>query len=242
MWGVLYRSAGIFRSRTRATEFFWRGALYEEKTERVGIAAGPCQRSRICRCQTTSIYHLYLQLYMSAFCIVSCQDSGSLWSPTDYLPYIASIRATQETSVSYTCFLVVKHSTNYGILDFCTLNYFLILKCYLHNRHFLVEVETEYTELSSVNTVVPQGSVLGSLLYLLYTADLPTWSESTTVTFADDTAVLATNSDPAIASQKLQTNLLAIQNWFEKWRMKANGCKSIHVTFTTRKKRAPRLK
>jgi hypothetical protein len=40
-------------------------------------------------------------------------------------------------------------------------------------------------------------------------------SESTTATFADDTAVLTTDSDPAIASQKLQTNLLAVQNWFK---------------------------
>jgi hypothetical protein len=42
-------------------------------------------------------------------------------------------------------------------------------------------------------------------------------SDSTTATIADDTA--------AIASQKLQTNLLAIQNWFNKWRMKANQSK-----------------
>jgi hypothetical protein len=74
---------------------------------------------------------------------------------------------------------------------------------------------------------------------LLHTADLPTSSESTTATFADDTAVLAMDGDPAIASQKLETNLLAIQNWFKKWRMKANGCKSIHVTFTIRKETAP---
>jgi hypothetical protein len=34
--------------------------------------------------------------------------------------------------------------------------------------------------------------------------------EFITATFADDTAVLATDSDPAIASQKLQTNLAAV--------------------------------
>jgi hypothetical protein len=43
------------------------------------------------------------------------------------------------------------------------------------------------------------------------------------------------DSDPTIASQTLQTDLLAIQDWFKKWRMKANESKSIHVTFTTRR-------
>jgi hypothetical protein len=43
------------------------------------------------------------------------------------------------------------------------------------------------------------------------------------------------DSDPAIASQKLQNDLLAIQNWFKKWSMKTNEFKSIHVTFTIRR-------
>jgi hypothetical protein len=119
------------------------------------------------------------------------------------------------------------------------LNYFLILKSYLHSRHFLLKAEPENRELALVNAGAPQGSVLGPLLYLLYTADLPTSPESTTATFAGDAAVVATDSDPVIVLQKLQTNLLGIQTGLKMWRMKANEFKSIHVTFTARREICP---
>jgi hypothetical protein len=92
------------------------------------------------------------------------------------------------------------------------LNYSLILKSYLHSRNFLKTVETKYTKLLPVNVNLPQGSVLGPSLYLLNTADLPTSPESTTANFVEDTAVVATDSDPAIAAQKLQTKLFAMQD------------------------------
>jgi hypothetical protein len=50
---------------------------------------------------------------------------------------------------------------------------------------------------------------------------------------------LATDSEPAIASHKLQTGLLAIQKWLKTLRMKASGTKSTHITFTTRRETCP---
>jgi hypothetical protein len=45
----------------------------------------------------------------------------------------------------------------YKLRQSLPLNYFLILKSYLHSRHFLVKVETEYIELSPVNAVYPKA-------------------------------------------------------------------------------------
>jgi hypothetical protein len=50
---------------------------------------------------------------------------------------------------------------------------------------------------------------------------------------------LATDSNPAIASHKLQTELLAIQKWLKMWCMKTNGTKSTHITFTTHRETCP---
>ena len=82
---------------------------------------------------------------------------------------------------------------------------------------------------------VPQGSVPGPLLYLIYTDDLSTLANSTTATFADDTAILTVHEDPTMAAHRLKMHLNKIQSWLETWRMKGNEAKSVQVTYTLNK-------
>jgi len=66
-------------------------------------------------------------------------------------------------------------------------------------------------------------------------ADLPVSEQTTTATYADDTAILAPHRYHIIASRNLQTHLAQLEKWFIKWRIKANEGKSTHVTFTLNK-------
>jgi retron-type reverse transcriptase len=88
----------------------------------------------------------------------------------------------------------------YKLRQSLPLNYFFLLQSYLHNRHFFVKIASTHHTLPPIQAGVPQSSVLEPLLFLMYTVDLPASPTTTIATFADDTAVLATDSDPAVAS------------------------------------------
>lgn len=120
-------------------------------------------------------------------------------------------------------------------------NYYTILKSYVQNRQFYVKQGQTRTTLHEIHAGVPQGSVLGPILYLLYTADLPTIPGTLTATFADDTAIAVEHRDPAIASELLQQNLSKIEMWLKRWRIKVNETKSVQVTFTLRRETCPQV-
>ena len=98
--------------------------------------------------------------------------------------------------------------------------YYNLLKSYLQDRYFVTKFNDETSLPFPIHSAVPQGSILGPLLYTLYTSDLPISRKTTLSTFADDTAIFASHSDPRIASLNLQDHLYSIEKWLQKWKMK----------------------
>lgn len=110
--------------------------------------------------------------------------------------------------------------------------FFEILKSYITERYFRVRHGREYSELTRITAGVPQGSVLGPILYLLYTRDIPHDNNTVIATFADDTAVLAVDDNIEDVTNKLQRTMNKLSSWTECWRIKLNETKSTHITFS----------
>jgi len=118
-------------------------------------------------------------------------------------------------------------------------HFYLLLKSYLSENYFKVKIEDEISVYQPTGAGVPQGSVQGPLLYLLYTADVPTTQDTLMATFANDTVLLSSDPDLVRATEKLQHHLNLLQNWLEQWRIKINPTKSAQVTFTIQRDICP---
>jgi endonuclease/exonuclease/phosphatase family metal-dependent hydrolase len=110
-----------------------------------------------------------------------------------------------------------------------------IIKSYLQNRTFKAHMGTGKSTSRSIHAGVPQGSIIGPILFCLYINDMPKVDGVTYALYADDTALLAQSWKARTAYKQLQTALEALETWYELWRIKINVTKSVSVLFTRRR-------
>ena len=101
---------------------------------------------------------------------------------------------------------------------------------FLSNRLMRVVVNGQFSSWSEVVSGVPQGSVLGPLLFLLYVNDLPDQIKTNIRMFADDTKIWSQVSCPG-DTVKLQEDLDMLGEWSKQWLLNFNPqkCKLMHL-------------
>lgn len=113
------------------------------------------------------------------------------------------------------------------------------IKNFLDNRSQSVVINGYSSNTIPVSSGVPQGSVLGPLLFLIYINDLPNYVHSSKVRlFADDTALYISLS-VASHSSLLQQDLHNLEQWEKSWDMKFNPSKCQVIQITKRKEVIP---
>ena len=97
-----------------------------------------------------------------------------------------------------------------------------LFKNYLHNRKQRVVLNGFYSDYSLIESGVPQSSVLGPLLFLIYINDLERNTKSNIKFFADDTMLFSIVKDPVISANDLNHDLDKIYQWAHQWKMEFN--------------------
>ena len=116
-----------------------------------------------------------------------------------------------------------------------------ILENYLKNRQQRVVLNGQESDWREVLAGVPQGSVLGPLLFLVYINDLPENLRSSTKLFADDTSLFSTVFNVDRSFYDLSSDLSLIEKWAYQWKMSFNPDptkQATEVVFSRKKKPA----
>ena len=103
---------------------------------------------------------------------------------------------------------------------------------YLENRKQRVFIGTSYSEFKNTTAGVPQGSVLGPLLFLLYINDIADNMLSIVRLFADDSSFSVAASDINDIEGILNHDLCLVSKWSDQWLVNFNPSNRNNVFHT----------
>ena len=113
---------------------------------------------------------------------------------------------------------------NMGISD----KYVNIVSNFLRKRQIRVKIGDVLSEPKEVLSGVPQGSVLGPLLFLIYVNDIPSMLRSVSKMFADDIKIIVNPNQHT----DIEHDLHSLEYWQETWLLRFNTskCKTVHFS------------
>ena len=108
----------------------------------------------------------------------------------------------------------------------------LLLKSFLTDRYQYVNYNNSNSSMHGINCGVPQGSILGPLLFLIYVNDIDNISRILNfILFADDTNILYSNPDFRSLIKNINSELNSLSDWFKANRLSINLKKTHFINF-----------
>ena len=97
---------------------------------------------------------------------------------------------------------------------------------YLSKRQQRVLVRGQSSDWGTIEAGVPQGSVLGPLLFLIYVNDMVKEVSCGVKLFADDTLIYTTVDNPELSTLELNKNMDKLDKWAKRWLVNFNATKT----------------
>ena len=110
---------------------------------------------------------------------------------------------------------------------------------YLKNRQQRVNIDGGCSNWGNIMAGVPQGSVLGPLLFLIYINNICDNLDSEIRLFADDTTVYVYVDNPVSTAQVLNNDLTKMNLWAEQWLVKFSPKKTNNVDIAKARQNTP---
>ena len=107
-------------------------------------------------------------------------------------------------------------------------------KDYLHERKQTVSIDTERSDELDIVTGVPQGSILGQLLFIIYINDMPNCIENCSVNlYADDTVIYYSGVSIEDIESFVKRDLKSLSQWLEDNKLVLNALETNSMLFTS---------
>jgi hypothetical protein len=108
---------------------------------------------------------------------------------------------------------------------------------YLANRGMKVKCNRELSEVKYVNIGIPQGSVLGPTLFLLYINDINNYVGLAMCNlYADDVLIYCNGQNVTTLNERIQHSINCVKEWYDKNLLVVNAEKSSAMMITTKQK------
>ena len=131
--------------------------------------------------------------------------------------------------------ILISKLKHYGICDIAL----KLMKSYLENRKQYVQFDTCTSDMKSIRNGVPQGSILGPLLFLIYINDFPNSSKLFNfLMYADDSTLFCCLEDIKSDNKELVLNneLQRVHSWLKANRLSLNVKKTKYMLFRKQKR------